>query len=101
MTTPMETVFERWDVQPFDRVPNRRAGLDFLTMDGDLGVPCSRYGRRSSDCAEVAWRLAFVVAREQGTEPTYELLDFCMGLVVNDHDDVADVIRGYGNGHYR
>ena len=79
----------------------RRDGIALLTRDGNLSVPCSRYGRDSSSCAEVAWRLAFVMARETGEEITEETLEHAMGLVVNDHDDVAHIIRSYGHGHYR
>ena len=79
----------------------RSDGLAFLTEDGPhLLVPCSRYGRNSAECAPVAWRLAFLVARETGTEIDRELLDHSMGLVVNDHDDVAYMVRTYGHGHY-
>lgn len=79
----------------------RREGITWLEEDGGH-VPCSRYGSCSSECAPVAWRLAYVLAREQGTLPvTREQLDYAMGLVVNDHDDVAYIIRAYGHGHYR
>ena len=69
--------------------------------DGDLLVPCSRWGRNTSDCAEVAWRLAYLVWREGGDEMGPELLDWAMGLVVNDSDGVSDFIRRYGNRKYR
>jgi hypothetical protein len=85
----------------------RREGIAYLTTDPDTGedtgglyVPCSRYGRNSADCAPVAWRVAHLVARETGEEITTESLDYAMGLVVNDHDDVAYLIRNYGHGHY-
>ncbi len=61
----------------------------------------SRYGRTSAECAPVAWRLAYLVARECGDEVTPESLDHAMGLVVNSHDDVAYMVNQYGRGHYR
>lgn len=60
----------------------------------------SRYGSTSAECAPVAWRLAYLVARETGTEITRDDLDHAMSLVVNDHDDVAYMVRNYGHGHY-
>ncbi len=61
----------------------------------------SRYGRTSRECAPVAWRLAYITAREIGDDITPENLDYAMSLVVNDHDDVAYMIREYGHGMYR
>lgn len=81
----------------------RKEGIAFLTRNGQddhLSVPCSRYGRNTADCAPVAWRVAFLVARETGEAITEESLDYCMGLVVNDHDDVAYMVNTYGHGHY-
>lgn len=88
-------------VESEERAPKRREGIAYLTLD-DPGayVPCSRYGRNSADCAPVAWRLAYLVAREQGEPITFDNLDHAMSLVVNDHDDVAYIIRKYGRGHY-
>jgi len=87
----------------------RRDGIAYLTTDpetgedtGGLYVPCSRYGRNSADCAPVAWRVAFLLARETGAgDITTEDLDYAMGLVVNNHDDVAYLVNAYGHGHYR
>lgn len=67
---------------------------------GWLGVPCSRYGRTSRECAPVAWRVAYLVAREQGEEVDQDRLSHAMSLVVNEHDDVAYIIREYGYRHY-
>jgi hypothetical protein len=61
----------------------------------------SRYGSTSEDCAPVAWRLAYLLARETGEEITRESLSHAMGLVVNEHDDVAEIIRQYGHRMYR
>ncbi len=76
----------------------RKDGIAFLAKDGNLRVPCSRYGWDTASCAPVAWRLAYILARETGEDLTYDILDYCMGLVVNDHDDVAYMIKTYG--HY-
>jgi hypothetical protein len=86
---------------PDEPVTRKRDGIAFLMADGDLRVPCSRYGRWTSDCAPVAWRVAYLVARESGEAISRERLDHAMGLVVNDHDDVAYMVREYGNRHYR
>jgi len=86
----------------------RRDGIRHLTTDpatgedtGHLAAPCSRYGRNGSQCALVAWRVAYLTARETGEPITHELLDHAMSLVVNDHDDVAYMVRTYGHGMYR
>lgn len=68
---------------------------------GHLHVPCSRYGSTSEDCAPVAWRFAHLVARETGEPIDYPQLDAAMSLVVNDADEVAYMIRTYGNRKYR
>jgi hypothetical protein len=78
----------------------RSEGIAYLEKDGDLSVPCSRYGRSTRDCAPVAWRLAFLMAREMGEELDTEHLDYAMRLVVNDRDDVAYMVRNYGHRHY-
>jgi len=87
---------------------NRREAIAYLTTDadtgedtGDLRVPCSRYGANGAECAPVAWRLACLVARETGEAITTDQLDDAMSLVVNDHGDVAYVIRTYGRRQYR
>src|ERR1700735_1157544 len=67
---------------------------------GWLGTPGSRYGRNSAECAPVAWRLAYVLARECGESVDLDSLDYAMSLVVNDHDDVAYTIRNYGHRMY-
>lgn len=86
---------------PDEPVARRRDGIAYLMDGGDCRVPCSRYGRYSSDCAQVAWRVAYLVAREQGEPILHRDLDHAMGLVVNDHDDVAYLVREYGHRMYR
>lgn len=68
---------------------------------GWLRVPCSRYGATGAECAPIAWRVAYIMARETGEEITAETLDYYMGLVVNDSDDVAYIVREYGHRMYR
>jgi hypothetical protein len=68
---------------------------------GWLRCPGSRYGNTGADCAPVAWRLAYLLAGESGEPVDRDLLDHAMSLVVNDHDDVAYIIRTYGNYKYR
>ena len=87
---------------PDEIVTRRRDGIAYLMGDGrDYRVPCSRYGRWSSDCAPVAWRIAYLTAREIGDSVTQGALDAAMSVVVNDSDDVAYMVRTYGNRHYR
>lgn len=61
----------------------------------------SKYGRTTADCAPVAWRLAYVISSCNGEEITLDTLDHAMSLVVNEHDDVASIIRAHGNYKYR
>lgn len=68
----------------------------FLTHDGGT-VPCSRYGRNSEDCWPYAWAVAEIFADANGDEITEDLLDHLMGLVVNDHQDIEDLIREHGS----
>lgn len=49
----------------------------------------------------VAWRLAYLTARETGEGITTDDLDHAMSLVVNNHDDVAYMVREYGHRMYR
>lgn len=81
-------------------ITSRRAGIALLMSDGNLAVPCSRYGRDTAECAPVAWRVAYLVSRETGEPITAADLDYAMGLVVNDHDDVAYMVRTYGHRDY-
>jgi hypothetical protein len=80
-------------------VPNRRTGLAWLMREGDLRC-FSQYGSGTYECAPVAWRLAYLIARETGEAITIATLEYAMGLVVNEHDDVAYMIRTYGNYDY-
>ena len=75
----------------------RRDGIAYLIGERPHDrVPCSRYGSTSADCAPVAWRVAYLVARETGEPITRANLDHAMSLVVNDSDDVAYMVRTYG-----
>lgn len=93
------------DAQTFDQLPNprRRDGIAYLTNGGqDDHLACfSDYGRTTAQCAPVAWRLAYLLARESGEPITSDVLDHTMTMVVNEHEDVAYIVRTYGGGHYR
>jgi hypothetical protein len=67
---------------------------------GWLRVPCSRYGNTSAECAPVAYRVAYLMARESGDDVTREGLQHAMSLVVNDSDGPAEIVREYGHRHY-
>lgn len=78
----------------------KREGITYLMRYGDLAVPGGRYGRNTSDCAPIAWRVAYLVARETGDPISEESLGHAMSLVVNSHDDVASLVNTYGHGNY-
>lgn len=67
---------------------------------GWLGVPGGRYGTTSRECAPVAWRVAYLYARESGDPITLDDLDHAMSLVVNSSESVAYMVNEYGHGHY-
>lgn len=68
---------------------------------GRLRTPCSPYGRTAADCAPVAWRIAYLTAKNTHEPMSHDLLHWAMGAVVNDHPDVRHIVRTYGGGHYR
>lgn len=79
---------------------DKNESIAFLTNNGadnNLACPGSRYGRNTEECAPVAYRLAELVAGESGEPVDKDGLDYAMGLVVNDHDDVAYVLETYGS----
>lgn len=96
----------RVPVEPYGYVWTRRDAVHYLTCDevgtytGYLSVPCSRYGSNGDECALVAYRVAYLVARETGDPITRDSLDHTMSLVVNDHEDVSYLVRNYGSRHY-
>lgn len=75
---------------------NNTQALAYLMQDGNLRVPCSRYGSDSQTCAEVAVRVWEILLPELPESNPVELLDHIMGLVVNDHDDPEHTLRQYG-----
>jgi nucleotide-binding universal stress UspA family protein len=83
---------------------NETEAIHYLTHDQETGedtghllVPCSRWGRNGAECAAVAWDLHLIYCEANGApDDERESLDFYMGLVVNDHDDVASLIREHG-----
>jgi len=72
---------------------SRREGIAYLMRDGDLAVPAGRYGSTTRECAPIAWRVAYLVARETGATIDEQLLDHAMDLVVNSHEDVAYILN--------
>lgn len=74
-----------------DTLPRVLIGYYFyLLRDGNLRVLGSRYGHDTRTCAPVAIYAALDYCHETGDEITQDLLDEFMGLVVNDHDDIAE-----------
>lgn len=74
----------------------REEAIAYLEKDGNLRVPCSRYGWDTVSCAPVAYAAEVIVAAETGADSTEESLDYMMGLVVNDHEDIEYLLRNYG-----
>lgn len=75
--------------------------IAFLTRDGNLGVPCSRWGRDSLACAEVAYDLDVIVSAGTGRGPDAGTLEEAMSLVVNDHDGVTYILHECGGAEIR
>ena len=72
----------------------------FLTADGGA-TPGSRYGRHSEDCWELAYAVAEIAAEANGDPIDEEALDYYMGLVVNDSDDIESLILAHGTAEHR
>lgn len=69
-----------------------RGWHEWLSRD-DGQVPCSRYGRTGSDCAYWALAAEWVYCALNGEDDDPEVaLEHLMGLAVNDHQDVLDVV---------
>jgi len=60
-----------------------------LMRHGNLRVPCSRYGHDTATCSEVAIDAFLAYEEAVGESQDEETLEWLMGLVVNDHDDIA------------
>lgn len=75
---------------------NKTEAYEYLTRDGNLAVPSSRYGRDSEECAPIAIAVATIIAANGADELTENLLDETMGYVVNDSDDVETIINEHG-----
>ena len=75
---------------------SRDEARDFLTSDGGR-VPCSRYGRDSDECWPIAYAVAEIIRDCNGEPITEEALDYLMGLVVNDHDDIESLLLEHGS----
>ena len=70
----------------------RDDAIQYLTEEGNLRVPCSRYGNDSESCAAVAYDATVAYLDATGEAMTNSLLDYIMGLVVNNHDDIAHLL---------
>lgn len=76
----------------------KKIAIDYLLKDGDLIVPCSRWGRTTSRCAEVAWDSVLIMADELDVSPlSNSLLDELMSEVVNDNPVVVERFLRYGS----
>lgn len=71
-------------------IRTKAEAVTYLSRDGNLRVPCSRYGIDTRECAAVAWLVAKFVADESGTTITTCDLDYAMSLVVNDSRDLVN-----------
>jgi len=78
------------------KLPTEHEQREFLNSDGNLHVPCSRYGTETFECTEVAIIAEKVYAREAGTSTTVADIDRTMGLVVNDSDEIRQLIEDFG-----
>ena len=89
------------DAEDFD--PTTEAGievmLEWLQRDGDLACPGSRYGRHTSNCAPwaVAMLLIGIDANGPPDAPISDVLDYDMGLVVNDSDGPLELVANYSH----
>jgi hypothetical protein len=77
-------------------LPTEHEQRKFLNCDGNLHVPCSRYGTDTFQCTEVAIVAERVYCREAGTPVTVAGIDRTMGLVVNDSDEIQQLIEDHG-----
>lgn len=75
---------------------DQTSAIRYLTQDGNFSVPCSRYGRNSAECAEIAYEVYRITCNETGEDNGVDSLDHAMSLVVNNHDDVAYLLAAYG-----
>jgi hypothetical protein len=71
--------------------------IEYLNRDGNLKVPCSRYGWDTYSCSPVALSVAHIFEEANGDEITEELLEDLMSKVVNDSDGIAELLADYGS----
>jgi hypothetical protein len=67
----------------------------YITSQPTGDAPASRYGVKPSQWVPVAAAAATIMANETD-DLTPEGIDYIIGLVVNDHDDIEYLIRNYG-----
>ena len=68
---------------------------EHIRNSGTGDAPGSRYGCSAWNWVPVAAAASYIVDRETG-ESTPEGIDYVVGLVVNDSDDIGYVISVYG-----
>lgn len=78
------------------QVHTQSQAVAYLTRDGNLLVPASRYGMDTIQCAPIAYLVARIVAADRDTPLTRDDLEHAMALVVNNHDDPLTLIRQHG-----
>jgi hypothetical protein len=84
------------DAPTHEEIPDERHAMAYLMQDGNLAVPCGRYGSDTEDCARVAIVVARILQDATGEPTTYRSLDHVMGLVVNSSDEIASLILEHG-----
>ena len=83
---------------PLSLVGREETARGWLLRNGNLAVPCSRYGRDTETCAEIALLAEGIMERGTGEATSRYSVDEMMGLVVNDSDAVHDLIMDHGSG---
>lgn len=102
-TTAQLAGFYKYRATSVRPIRDRRDALCHLMRYGNTETPCSHFGRRTADVAEVAWRASYVLRKVSGEPITTDTLDAMMGRLVNDStgDTIRDLITQHGHGMYR
>lgn len=96
MNEAHEALLEVIDGEDFDpfSVDGYEAMVNWLSRDGDLRTPCSRYGYSTSGCVDWAIAVLYIYIDANGSPdaPISDFLEHAIGLVVNDHDDPLNLV---------